>query len=73
MERLLYRVSRVRCRSRPPRRFPDGRPRGLSECKHAREVTGKGVRAAQRERRPQARRDLNVTVGGEVTAMTEVR
>jgi len=67
MERVLYHVFRVRCRSEPPRQFPDGRLGGLSRCKHAREITGKGVRAAQRERRPQARRDLNVTVGGEVT------
>ncbi|XP_011343093.1 probable G-protein coupled receptor CG31760 isoform X3 [Ooceraea biroi] len=49
-----------------PRRFSDGRPRGLNgyRCKHARAVAGKGIRAAHCERRPQARRYLNVTAGG---------
>lgn len=36
-------------------------------CKHARTVAGEGVRAAHcSERRPQARRYLNATAGGEV-------
>nr|XP_012214859.1 PREDICTED: probable G-protein coupled receptor CG31760 isoform X3 [Linepithema humile] len=66
MEHTVYRAFCVRYRHEPFRRFADGRSSGLNgyRWKHARAITGEGVRAAHCERGPQARRYLNVTAGG---------
>lgn len=75
MKRAVYRfalsVSRRRRDGVSLRRFSDGKSRGLKGYwrKYARTIAGKGVRAAHYERGPRARRHLNVTAGGEITAV----